>query len=61
MSEYTECPKCGNDQLIECGEMAIEYERSFKTGKFLRRDKKGYPSWWALKCRCGWKSETFTE
>ncbi|MCY8706803.1 hypothetical protein MOD55_05425 [Bacillus inaquosorum] len=61
MSEYTECPKCGNDRLIEYGEMAIGFEKSVKTEKVLRRDKKGYPSWWAIKCHCGWKSETFTE
>ncbi|WP_339180878.1 hypothetical protein NST56_06710 [Bacillus sp. FSL R5-0560] len=59
--EYTECPECGNVQLIEYGEMTLGFEKSAKTGKFLRRDKKGYPSWWAMKCRCGWKSETFTE
>ncbi|KDN90480.1 hypothetical protein MF621_004037 (plasmid) [Bacillus velezensis] len=61
MSEYTECPKCGNDRLVEYGEMAVEYEASVKTGKILRRDKDGCPSWWAIKCRCGWESETFTE
>ncbi|MCY8807552.1 hypothetical protein P8883_07315 [Bacillus atrophaeus] len=54
MSEYTECPKCGNDQLIEYGEMAIEYERSHKTGKLLKRYKDGMTTWCALKCRCGW-------
>ncbi|MCY8856487.1 hypothetical protein [Bacillus atrophaeus] len=38
-----------------------QFEKSVKTRKLLRRDKKGYTSWWAIKCRCGWKSETFTE
>ncbi|CAI6248944.1 hypothetical protein M1D45_06570 [Bacillus sp. SA116] len=54
MSEYTECPKCGNDQLIEYGEMAVGFERSVKTGKMLKRDKEGLSTWFATKCRCGW-------
>ncbi|KIL30589.1 MULTISPECIES: hypothetical protein [Bacillus] len=54
MKEYTECPKCGNDQLINYGEMAVEFERSAKTGKMLKRSKDGLPTWFATKCRCGW-------
>ncbi|MBL4978787.1 hypothetical protein [Bacillus halotolerans] len=53
MSEYTECPKCGNDQLIEYGEMTVAFEKSVKTRSLLKRDKRGYDTWWV--------SETFTE
>ncbi|GLI90727.1 hypothetical protein [Bacillus subtilis] len=56
MSENAECPKCGNDQLIDYGEMSVRFEMSVKTGKILKRDKDGIVSWCARKCRCGWDS-----
>lgn len=56
MNEYTECPECRNDQLIDYGEMTVEFERSAKTGKLLKRGKDGTPTWFATKCRCGWDS-----
>ncbi|WP_240486399.1 hypothetical protein [Bacillus haynesii] len=34
---YTECPACGNKQIIEYGEDTFRYERSARTGKLLRR------------------------
>ncbi|MFP3683927.1 hypothetical protein SB847_09240 [Bacillus sp. SIMBA_026] len=51
-----ECPECGNDQIIDYGEMAVEYETSVKTGKLLKRNKEGHSIWYAQKCRCGWDS-----
>ncbi|MEC0719711.1 hypothetical protein P8882_05505 [Bacillus haynesii] len=52
---YTECPECGNKQIIEYGEDTFQYERSARTGKLLRRSL-GEGGWCAFKCRCGWDS-----
>lgn len=56
MNEYTECPECGNDQIIDYGEMAVEYETSVKTGRLLKRNKEGHSICCTQKCRCGWDS-----
>ncbi|WP_162927805.1 hypothetical protein [Bacillus sp. Y1] len=56
-----ECPKCGNKKIKEVGEMAISFERSVSTGKLLKKDNWGTSIWWMYICKCGWKSEQFTE
>ncbi|MCY8242166.1 hypothetical protein MOC08_13360 [Bacillus haynesii] len=58
---YTECPKCGNKRIKEVGDMSIIYVRSVATGKMLQKAKEGYPTYWEFHCKCGWKSEEFTE
>lgn len=55
------CPKCGNEQIKEIGEIHIGYERSVLTGKLLQKDKWGSAVWWKYTCRCGWESEQFSD
>lgn len=61
MHQHTECPKCGNKQIILYIEEIVGREYSVKTGKMIKDGgQKGVNSW-NYKCRCGWYSELYTE
>ncbi|MCR8997966.1 hypothetical protein [Brevibacillus laterosporus] len=54
MNEYTECPECGNDQIIDYGEMAAVYETLVKIGKVLKWNIERDPILYVQKGHCRW-------
>lgn len=61
MHEHTECPKCGNDQILRYVEEIIGKDISVKTGKVIRNYGFQGTNSWNYKCRCGWFSELSTD
>lgn len=55
------CPECFNEKILEVGGKEISYTQSVSTGKIIKKDKIGTTIWWMFTCKCGWKSEVFTE
>lgn len=54
------CPNCGNNKIVMVGGEEIEFKISVSTGKYLKREKKGYKIWWQFQCKCGWENEVCT-
>ncbi|MCY8947994.1 hypothetical protein [Bacillus atrophaeus] len=55
MSEYTECPKCGNDSIKIRAQEAWLADFSVKTGKCLNR-RYLEQTFYHYVCKCGWSS-----
>ena len=57
--EFESCPICNNKAIKLVGEKHLSVEYSLK-GKCLSKSE-GIWLWWQYNCRCGWKSDVFTE
>lgn len=58
--EYSVCPVCGNEKIIEWVTKEITSFYS-KSGKCIKKEIGGIPVCWGWKCKCGWQSPVFTE
>ncbi|KXZ21100.1 hypothetical protein AXI59_00675 [Bacillus nakamurai] len=56
MSEYTECPECGNSSIKMRVQEAWSADFSVKTGKCLNRSYLE-PTFFQYICKCGWVGE----
>ena len=60
MQEQEFCPSCKNKKII-LWETTQSTKYYSKTGKCLKVDNDSSVVMFGFECKCGWKSETFTE